>query len=214
MRAVAATLALLLALPAAADSIRCDGGIVQSGDTTLDLIGKCGLPAVREADDVGRSRARLAGDRSAFSATEVTTTVERWTYDFGPSRFLQVVTLSGGRVSTVERGGYGHGAATQASATIRRASCDHLSFREGEPSSEVLLRCGPPATRDEQVVTEVAAVTTGDGAGPGVVVDAVRSTRLIETWTYDFGPSVLVRVLTLHDGVLRKVETAGHGYSR
>jgi hypothetical protein len=47
LAAVAALLAL--APPGArADSLRCDGGIVSVGDTKLDLLGKCGRPALED----------------------------------------------------------------------------------------------------------------------------------------------------------------------
>ena len=47
MTATVATVAA--AAPARADSsIRCSGGLVSVGDARVDLLGKCGLPALEE----------------------------------------------------------------------------------------------------------------------------------------------------------------------
>jgi hypothetical protein len=34
--------------------------------------------------------------------------VEIWTYNFGPQRFVQRITIEGGRIKRIESLGYGH----------------------------------------------------------------------------------------------------------
>jgi hypothetical protein len=70
----------------------------------------------------------------------------------------------------------------------------------------VLARCGEPAARDQKVVS----VT--QGVGPRGAVET--RTTVVDIWTFDFGPSILVRRLTLADGRVVKVETGSYGYSR
>jgi hypothetical protein len=138
----------------------------------------------------------------------------------------------------VERGGYGYGLGSDdmGPAFIPRARCDHLSIHEGDRSFDLLARCGEPASRDltvvrRQVVLQEPAPARPRGeAGnrdPGqrgkqpdrtrraqVLVQAVAGSVDVEVWAYDFGPQVLVRLVELENGVVTKVDTAGHGYSR
>jgi len=102
---------VLAATRAAADSsIRCDGGIVQVGDTRLDLLDKCGRPALLEQVTGDRTLVELI-DGQAAAMTGVG--AERWTYNFGSGQFIRVVTLDFGNVVAIHRGGY----------AIRRSSC-------------------------------------------------------------------------------------------
>jgi len=83
---------------------RCDASALRVGDAKIDLLGKCGEPALRER----------AGERAPTLVTTLhryplaSVEVEIWTYDFGPQRFVQLVTLENGRVVAVENGGYGY----------------------------------------------------------------------------------------------------------
>ena len=91
--------ALALTLPAASlagseSSLRCAGGIVSVGDATIDLLGKCGAPTLREvrAFDSGAIVTVAPGfGRAALNVSE------RWTYDFGPQSFTMSVTVEGGK---------------------------------------------------------------------------------------------------------------------
>jgi len=203
--------ACLAAAPGRADSIRCDpgggaaGGIVSSGDTVLDLLGKCGWPTLREDD--AETRSRLAPVTGGTRAT--VTAVQRWTYNRGPNQFIQVVRLEGGVVTAVERGGYGYDLGkAPASPPIPRARCDQLAIHEGDTTLDLLTRCGPPATQDERVETYTVELLTP--AGPALE----SRTRVVEVWRYDFGPRVLTRHATVAGGRVRKVETGSYGYSR
>jgi hypothetical protein len=206
-----ASLALvaILAMPLAAqaDSLRCDGGIIGVGDSKLDLLGKCGQPALRE---------EVQAAAGVFGATGVSRPLvvqERWTYNFGPRAFVQVVTLEVGVVKAIERGGYGYdlGSPPPAPARLPRARCSHRgSFSIGDSTFEVLARCGEPALREEtfaQVAVEAPGVR-----GTSTVI-GTTSVRL-ELWTYDFGPQVNTRRLEFEAGRLVRIVTGGYGYSR
>src|SRR5512140_3555876 len=111
MRALAAAVTLATLLPCAAlassdSSIRCPGGIVSLGDATIDLLGKCGEPALREGHADLTSVAYRTDGAQVKRATAVA--VERWTYDFGPQQFLRFVSVEGGKVVAVDRGGWGY----------------------------------------------------------------------------------------------------------
>jgi len=80
----------LLATPAAAD-MRCEGGLVNVGDSKGYVYEICGEPSFRDT---------IALDET--STTEGV--VEQWTYNLGPGRFLRIVTFEAGLVSTIDRG--------------------------------------------------------------------------------------------------------------
>lgn len=198
------------------ESIRCPGGIVSRGDLKLDLLGKCGEPALREvarAEEVGVVR-REPPDGKEVRSRVVTSlrelsALERWTYDFGRSQFIRIVTLGGGRVRSVSTGGRGY--AEEPSRERRPlpiSTCDYGVIAVGDEAYELLRRCGEPATRDVRLLER--ALETSEG---GETVQ--RSVTVpVEIWAYHFGPSTLTRVVELEDGKVVRVETAGHGYPR
>ena len=194
--------------PARGDSIRCDGGIVSVGDSKLDLLGKCGAPGL-----IGQpvEMIRLAPASKGGAERRYATTVERWTYDFGPSRLVHVVTLELGRLVAVERESYGTAAAVpgrERAAFIPRARCDELVPREAITEYELLARCGEPALREVGVVTTSAVA--GDRQSRSAIVSR---TTTVEFWYYDFGPQTLVRRAAVERGRVVRVDTGGYGYS-
>ena len=183
----AASLALA-ASSARADSMQCDGGIVSVGDSKLDLLAKCGRPAL--VDDCqhewfdGSGRYEVA--------------VAQWTYNFGPNRFLQVATLVAGKVVGIERGGYGY--PPQLIHRGDRARCDSSALRVGDGKLDLLAKCGEPVFRDSTLEKRA----NGEG----------WATVQVEVWTYDFGPQSFVNFATLENGKVVRVERGGYGYAR
>lgn len=188
--------ALALAAPAAADdSMDCSGGIVRVGDAKIDLLGKCGPPALQEVLD--RDRASLRRFGAAGPGPRVSTTVERWTYNYGPTRFLQFVTIEAGKVVSITRGSYGYSLdAPPKAPPIPRARCDASVLKTGLGTFDVLTLCGEPAFQDVRLEVWGA------------------SEVVVEVWTYDFGPTAFVRFLKFVEGKLRRIETGSYGYSR
>lgn len=212
---LASIAALFAALPALADtecSLRCPGGIVSPGDLKLDVLGKCGEPTLRElsrAEEVSvvRQEMKGVGAGRTTTTTRVAAAIERWTYDFGRSQFIRIVTLDGGRVRSVETGGRGYSAETvHERRPLPIATCDYKGLRVGDEAYEVLSRCGEPATRDVRLVER--AVATPDGRET-----VQRSVTVqVEVWAYHFGPQTFTRVVELEGGRVVRVETGGHGY--
>jgi len=202
--AVAAALLLGLAAGAArADSIACAGGIVQTGDTKLDLLAKCGRPTLVE----DQARERESFDARNGVARRVYVPVDVWTYDFGRNRFLMVVRIARGRIVSIERGGYGYADEQPWRGRPRRSTCDPAALSEGKLTLEILSVCGEPTVKDEWE-EEVAVVR--QVSGQFVSTDTVL--RTVALWTYDFGPNVLVRYVRLEDGRVTRVTTGSYGY--
>lgn len=80
----------------------CDGLGISTGETTADVLRECGEPFYRTSrEEVLREQ--LDDTRSR----KVIVTVEEWTYNFGPQRFMRIITLRNGVVVDVRTGGYG-----------------------------------------------------------------------------------------------------------
>ncbi len=196
---LAAACGLGLASAATADSsIQCDRGIVQVGDAKIDLLGKCGPPALQETRfeerAVPSTDVAWSPETGAYLPAQrhLAVAVETWTYDVGPQRFIQIVTLEAGRIVSIERGGYGYVVPPRASEVpVPRARCQPEAIRAGDTTFDVLTRCGEPASRD-----------------------AYPEPFAREVWTYDFGPQAFVRFVHLENGKVARVETGSYGYAR
>lgn len=213
MRAVATALVLASLVPAPAlagsdSSIRCRGGIVSIGDATIDLLGKCGEPAMRDGRTDLTTVAYRAEGEKVKQATAVN--VERWTYDFGPQAFLMFVTVEGGKVTFIERGGYGYAKADAEppAVPLRRARCEPNALHVGDAKIDVLHRCGEPTLAERRDELRTVSNTVNG------VVYARSIPVVVELWTYDFGPQTLVRFVLLEEGVVTRIDTGGYGYAR
>ena len=114
---LAALLALALAAPPAA-AMRCGSRLVSEGDPRDKVYADCGPPTSAEAWDeeqyeyFGRppdSRQYREFERYGNSyRVRAIVRVEVWTYNYGPSRFMDFVRFENGRVRRIESGGYGY----------------------------------------------------------------------------------------------------------
>jgi hypothetical protein len=97
-------------------SFRCNRKIINIGDTTGEVLMKCGEPTYR--DIVGSSTSGTYSEDTQYNGMEASSsgggyhgrTVNReiWIYDFGPRKFIRVLTFSGGRLIAIENGPYGN----------------------------------------------------------------------------------------------------------
>jgi hypothetical protein len=96
----------LCALPAHA--LRCGNNIVSEGDSTMLLLRNCGEPTQKEhfvdripvgTYDQVRGEYYTAYDEQPYDV---------WTYNFGPRRFIQRITIKGGKIHRIESQGYGY----------------------------------------------------------------------------------------------------------
>jgi hypothetical protein len=102
------TLLLCVAIAPPALALRCGTGVVSEGDSTFELLTTCGEPTLREQTE--RRVAYRIYDR--FQGRYITAydsvPVQIWTYNFGPRRFVQRITIEDGRIKRIESLGYGH----------------------------------------------------------------------------------------------------------
>lgn len=77
---------------------------------------------------------------------------------------------------------------------------------EGDTRDRVRHLCGAPT----DVAVRVEAHTVHEPHGHLVVSRTV--TRVIESWTLNFGPQEFMRLVVFHDGVVARIETLRRGY--
>ncbi|MFB1485169.1 DUF2845 domain-containing protein [Corallococcus sp. RDP092CA] len=117
MRALPAALVVAcLALPslAHAASLRCDNKLVSEGASQSEAVAKCGEPVSKQTRSERTSNKSRQGTRNrgqyGESSTQVTTSssVEEWTYNFGPNRLMQIAIFRDGQLVDVRSAGYGY----------------------------------------------------------------------------------------------------------
>lgn len=177
----------------AADSLRCGSRLVSVGDTKAEVLIKCGSPAWKD-----NWTNELIDDVNTATERRVSTTMDRWVYNFGSHSFLEFLLFENGSLTSITPGDYGfdprHGAAKP---------CDGSEFAVGQNQYEVLQRCGEPFFKDSR---EEDRVTTVDK----------RTSKLVKTrideWTYNLGPNKFLRILKFENGRLVNVSTGDRGF--
>ena len=89
-------LLLVATLPVDAGTLRCTSALLTGGDTTAELLIRCGQPMLKE--DLTRY------EENGFGARMTVKYAERWTYNFGRSEFMQFVTVENGIITEIEDG--------------------------------------------------------------------------------------------------------------
>lgn len=93
--------ALILSLPAHAESFRCGQWIASTDMTVGELLEKCGEPTRKTADTIDVYGPAVSGSGRVKRGTS---TIEKWTYDRGSQAAPMVVTIVDGRIRSMERG--------------------------------------------------------------------------------------------------------------
>jgi len=204
--------------PSSALAMRCGMHLIDRGDTRIELLARCGEPT----DVSQRVEQVMVGSRYAheFEAQAVTILIESWDYNFGPTRLMRRVELRDGTISAIETLGQGY----EPSAVGGADSPIHL----GDAPTRVRTAWGEPADRSlrmEAVMVGTHGSSTGRAAAatqashhasaaadPASGVAVVRVSVEVQTWTYNFGPTRLMRRVTFRDGHVVSVETLGVGF--
>jgi hypothetical protein len=87
--------------------------------------------------------------------------------------------------------------------------CGSKLLTDGDSTAKVEALCGPPETIERR---EILGRPIHWFRGRPFYVSHDFVVIPVEYWTYNFGPSKLMRRLRFEDGLLVDVETLGHGY--
>jgi hypothetical protein len=112
------TALVLFGAKATADDMSCQDRIISTGSSTYDVQSLCGPPdfvdhrvemrTVRRPVSVPCNTPQGIGRCIVYVEDSVEVTIEEWTYDFGPQRFVKYLTFEQGRVVAIRAGAYGH----------------------------------------------------------------------------------------------------------
>lgn len=80
----------------------CGDRVISAGDTKADILIKCGEPFSKSSH-----QEELKERLDDSSSRKAIVTVEEWTYNFGPQRFMRVITFRDGTVVDIRTAGYG-----------------------------------------------------------------------------------------------------------
>lgn len=190
MGIAAGCLAAVVSVTAAqAEGMRCNGRLVEVGESQGEVRLKCGGPALSNSYDE-----ELYEKSAGGAEVRTVSTFEQWVYNFGPNRLVQIVTFRNGRVESIVDGDYG---------TTTAARGDECSggqrLRNGLSLAEVEMKCGAPQSqkRWRETVTEPA------GEGWRMIT--------VDEWFYAFGPDRLTLKLRFENGRLAAMESGGRG---
>jgi hypothetical protein len=100
--------------------------------------------------------------------------------------------------------------------------CGNRVITDGDPMIKVKKYCGDP-----DVVQQRSIVRSGIPRSSSRVDDSDAPTQddellirdrsyvevLVEDWTYNFGPNKLMRLIRFENGVVRKIEQLGYGFT-
>ncbi len=176
----------------AAFGFSCDGMIVSPGDTKMEVLMKCGEPALRDSHEE-----KLTERLDETAKIKTTVIVEEWTYNFGPQSFLRIMEFRNGKLADIRTGGYGY-----ADAKERATICDEQKIQRGDMKLDVLVQCGEPALKEERK-EEIIEETDQDTKR--------KVTLIIEEWTYNLGPNRFMRVFTFRNGRVIDIRTGNYG---
>ena len=192
----AAAFALLagmcLSAPVSADSFRCDGALVQTGDPAASVRAACGEPSFVDP--------WVGGSSLAYG---VAPSMEQWTYNRGPNRLLRILVFRNGRLQAIRSDG--HGFRERAGAS----DCRPSDIVRGMSKYRLRQACGEPAQRSGGVFVYSSR---RDLAGRTYYQRRGRVPVFRERWIFNFGPNRFLREVTLENAMVVDTETLDRGY--
>ena len=98
--------AALHALPADAESLRCNGQIAAEGDSKVSVLYKCGQPLLKDAfcAQVYYPHSLYAVPEPFASASVPCQPIEEWLYERGPGELTAIVRFRSGVVQSIRYG--------------------------------------------------------------------------------------------------------------
>jgi uncharacterized protein DUF2845 len=93
-----------------------------------------------------------------------------------------------------------------AAAPAHAFRCGSRIITRGDPAEKVLQYCGEPVAVTKRLKQRTYFMESGVRV-PGALEEVV-----VEEWTYNLGPRLLMRVVLLENGYVEDVKPLGYGY--
>jgi hypothetical protein len=229
---------LLLLVPTITFALRCGSDLVLKGDRKIEVLKSCGEPAFIEKwqeetiTHVTGEKDRIYGDfifggetKTGISNFE---SVEEWTYNFGPYKFIRYLTFINGKLKKIEDGP--RGAVSDTLAGSYHPRCGHLA-EKGDRKIEVIINCGDPYLIEYSWEERFSAVSnavrirkiprfyrSGNTFKKDYrfirerIYEQKRKVINIEEWSYNFGPTKFLHFIKFENGKVIKVEKGDYGF--
>jgi hypothetical protein len=181
-----------------AETLDCLGGMVFVDDARADVLMKCGEPDWKDSHQEELSE-RVDGS----TKLKLIITVEEWTYNFGPGRFLYGITLKNGKVADIRSGDYGYAKSAKPEKKPGPRECGDRIISVGDSMNDVLMKCGEPAWKDSR--REELKERLSDGR-------ELKTLVTVEVLHYNFGPNRFTRIFTFKNGKVTDIRTGDYGY--
>ncbi|HEX7025894.1 MAG TPA: DUF2845 domain-containing protein [Gammaproteobacteria bacterium] len=169
--------------PAGADSLRCGGHLVGTGERMFMVRKLCGEP-----DIVVVLSSAYTVDFGFLPYDE------EWQYNFGPQKFMRFLRFRNGRLSSIQTGPHGF--------ISPSGKCKPFEISEGLSILELLNRCGEPMLIERRIAEYEYRLGP---AGPFFPVGTP-----VEDWIYDFGRNQFYRIVTVIDGKVIEIVSSDH----
>ena len=112
-----ALVVMTVLLTGGAHAFQCDGKVISKRNTTFEVLRKCGEPDYidrweeeRAVRGYGRSEMPRSGgipETQVPIVSVIHVQVEKWSYNFGPNKFMQVLRFENGKLVDIATGTYG-----------------------------------------------------------------------------------------------------------
>ncbi len=200
---VIAIFLLIFLVPFDSLALRCGNRLVSKGDRKIEVLEKCGEPALveewREELEIfkGRKGKKFKSIRNLY--------IEEWTYNFGSKRFLQFLIFKNGRLYTIIEGERGYDG--EIPALSDKTRCGKM-LDIGDRKIEVLIKCGEPTLKDVRIEERVDERFDKD--------NNIHEDRTVEVtteeWSYNFGPHSFLQFIKIENGRVISIEQGGYGF--
>ena len=185
-------------------ALSCGNRLVNLGDKKVEVLLKCGEPALVERwEDTIIAYRDFQG--AVIKGSAIHRYVEEWTYNFGPNRFLYFLRFTDDKLSNIEQGSRGFNGPLPSKG--RKTSCGKM-VEVGDRKIDVLMKCGPPDLREERYEERLHSIL-GDRDR---IFEEHQYRVGIEEWTYNFGPNYFLYFIRFENGRVRRVEPGDYGY--
>ncbi len=174
-------------------AFRCSGRIISEGMKKPEVLHLCGEPDWRDTFQIEKF-ARYSHD----DWHKTYTSVEDWLYNPGPTGLIRILRFEDSELERIRTAGYGYIENTRAGQSL-----DLNEVSEGDTKPEVIADWGPPDETDTYMEERIFRKYRGK-----VMTVQIQ----VSDWTYNPGPTGLLRHLRFENGKLTDIETGERGY--
>jgi len=86
-------------------ALRCGSELVSKGDRKIEVLKACGEPFL--IDNWEEENVAVQGDEAIVVGEKTIHSIEVWTYNFGPGRFMQFLRFKNGKLANISTGPHG-----------------------------------------------------------------------------------------------------------